>query len=468
MSQTSETHDSVKPHLSVWDAVSIIVGIVVGTSIFKVPPLVFSFARGPWLGLGCWLFAGFLVLIGSLVYAELGTTYPRVGGDYVYLTRAFGRGTGFLFGWAQLAAILTGSIGAMAYAFGDYAVKLFDIPETRVVWFAVAAVIGLTFVNLVGLVFGRMAQNILSAVKVLGLVVLVIAGLCSGCHGDWAVKGPIQGPGIGVAMVLVLYAYGGWNDAAFVAAEVRNRNRNIPLALIFGTAGIALIYMLVNLAYLWALGFEGVRASNAPAADVLQKTVGAWGAKSMSLLVMLSALGAVNGLLLTGSRICVGLGRDHRIFERLGRWDERRGVPVWSILAFCVVSLLLILVVGTASVQHAMDSALKLLGLPPVTWEQYGGGFAALVSGTAPVFWIFFLLTGISMALLRIKDRGIERPFSAPLYPLEPIVFGATCIYMLYQSLVWAKSLSLLGLIPLAIGYPLYLLSNRMGSKPAD
>jgi APA family basic amino acid/polyamine antiporter len=290
--------------------------------------------------------------------------------------------------------------------------------------------------------------------------VLVVAGLRGGGAADWRVAGPIQGPGIGVAMVLVLYAYGGWNDAAFVAAEVRNRNRNMPLALILGTAGIALIYLLVNVAYLWALGFEGTRASKAPAAEVLGLAVGDWGARGMSLLVMLSALGAANGLLLTGSRICVGLGRDHRIFARLGRWNVRRGTPLWSIVAFGLISLLLVVVVGTANVQHAMDWALQRLGLPPVNWAQYGSGFDALVSGTAPVFWMFFLLTGISLIVLRVKDRGVQRPFSAPFFPLEPIVFCGTCIYMLYSAMTWAQSLSLLGLVPLAIGIPLYLLSQ--------
>ena len=150
MKLASEQSDSVIPHLGLWDAVSIIVGIVVGTSIFKTPNLVFSNVSGPWQGLGCWALGGLLALIGSLCYAELATTYPRMGGDYVYLTRALGRWVGFLFGWAQLAVILTGSIGVMAFAFGDYAVKLWGLPASSSVWFALSSVIALTALNLAG------------------------------------------------------------------------------------------------------------------------------------------------------------------------------------------------------------------------------------------------------------------------------------------------------------------------------
>lgn len=452
--------DSVVPHLSLWDAVSIIVGIVVGTSIFKVPQLIFGNVQGAWQGLGCWALGGALALIGSLCYAELATTYPRMGGDYVYLSRAFGRWMGFLFGWAQLAVILTGSIAAMGYAFGDHAVKLWGLHEDWSVWFAAGAVIVLTLLNLSGLILGKSAQNLLTGVKIVGLAAIVVAGAVFGGQAALTNAVPLKETSFGFAMVMVLYAYGGWNDAAFVAAEVRNRGKNMPLALLLGTGGITLIYLIVNAAYLWGLGLDGVRAAGEPAAELFGKALGPKGAKAISLLVMLSALGAINGLIFTGSRIYVSLGKDHRVFAWLGRWSLPRSAPVRSLLAQGAITLLLIWLVGTNVGRTTIDQSLQAIGLSPLPWKNYFGGFNTLVAGSAPVFWVFFLLTGISLFVLRFKDRGIQRPFSAPLYPLEPIVFCAMCGYMLYSAVDYAKGLSLLGVVPLLIGVPLYLVSQ--------
>ncbi len=483
------TDDQTGTHLGLWDAVSIIVGIVVGTMIFRAPQLVFGNVENAWWGMFAWALGGMLALVGSFCYAELATTYPRMGGDYVYLTRAFGRRAGFLFGWAQLTVILTGSIGAMAYAFGDYAVQLFDLDVDYVVWWAVGSIVVLTAMNLMGVICGKTTQNILSLIKVAGLLGVVVVGFG---WGGGMVAGPIgeapemlqdavtlvDAPAAGVtarsigemlsrfglAMVFVFYSYGGWNDAAFVAAEVKNRKRNLPWALFIGTGGITIIYLLVNAAYLYGLGFAGVSASPTPAADVLALALGDWGARGMSLLVMLSALGAINGLIFTGARIYVGLGSDHQLFALLGRWHARRNTPIYSLLAQSSISLILVLMVGTQFGRDSVDAVLTTMFLPALPWAEYFGGFDTLVAGTAPVFWIFFLGTGLSVFVLRAKDRGIERPFSAPFFPLEPIIFCLMCVYMLYSALDYAKGLALMGLVPLAIGLPLYTISCRLGA----
>jgi basic amino acid/polyamine antiporter, APA family len=484
------TDDQTGTHLGLWDAVSIIVGIVVGTTIFKAPQLVFGNVENAWWGMFAWALGGILALVGSFCYAELATTYPRMGGDYVYLTRAFGRRVGFLFGWAQLTVILTGSIGAMAYVFGDYAVQLFDLDVGNVVWWAVGSIVVLTAMNLMGVICGKTTQNVLSLIKVAGLLGIVIVGF--GWGGGTPAGPATEAAGVleeavtlvdapaanggarslgemlsrfGLAMVFVFYAYGGWNDAAFVAAEVKNRKRNLPWALFIGTGGIMVIYLLVNAAYLYGLGFAGVSASSTPAADVLALAFDDWGARAMSLLVMLSALGAINGLIFTGARIYVGLGSDHQLFALLGRWHARRNTPIWSLLAQSTISLILVLLVGTQVGRDLVDTVLTTMFLPALPWAEYFGGFDTLVAGTAPVFWIFFLGTGLSMFVLRAKDRGIERPFSAPLFPLEPIVFCLMCLYMLYSALVYAKGLALLGLVPLAVGLPLYTISCRIGVR---
>jgi len=453
----------VSAQIGLWDGVSIIVGIVVGTSIFKMPPSIFSNVSGPWVGLGAWLLGGALCVVGALCYAELATTYPHAGGDYAWLKRAYGSSSAFLFAWAQLVAVLTGSIGVMAYAFADYATKLTGGSPSQAVGFAIAAVVSLSVVNLLGVVIGKGAQNVLTLAKVLGLLGIVVAGFFWGQGGAFTVEKPMGGPGFGLAMIFILYAYGGWNDAAFVAAEVRDHHRNIPRVLLLGTAGVMGIYLLVNLAYLVGLGFEGLRkAGQAPAADVLARMLGKGGANAMCILVMLSALGAVNGLILTGSRVFAALGADHRVFAMLGRWHPTRGTPVWSLVLQGLVAIVMILAVGTVAGRTAFDSALSSMGLGVVPWEDYYGGFETLVAGTAPVFWLFFLAVGLALFALREKDHGIGRPFTVPCYPLFPFVFCLTCVYMLHSSLTYAGWLSLFGLVPLALGVPLYFASRRL------
>jgi len=466
--RTPETvdHDPampIAPTLGFWDAVSIIVGIVVGTTIFKSPHMVFLNTSGPVAALLIWALGGFLSLNGALCYAELATTYPRSGGDYHYLTKAFGRWMGFLFGWAQLAVILTGSIGAMAYAFADYGVQLWGgdpMASPATVWLAAGSIVLLSVMNLLGIVVGKSVQNCLSVVKVLGLVGIFVAALLCSTRGSLVAPGTVEGPGLGLALVFVLYAYGGWNDAAFVAAEVRGQQRNLPWALFVGITIITVIYLLVIIAYMVVLGFDGARNSTTPAADVMQRAVGDGGRSFISALVMVSALGAINGLILTGSRIYASLGADHPIFARLSRWDQRRGAPAAALVSQGAIALVLVLAVGTGVGRRLIDATLSVLQFDGLPWDKYGGGFDTLVAGTAPVFWTFFLLTGISLFVLRLQDGQRPRPFRTPLYPLPPIIFCCMCVYMLYSSLVWAKGLAIIGLLPLAVGVPLYAVSQ--------
>jgi len=450
------------PDLRLWDAVSLIVGITVGTAIFRSPPLVFQNTTGPWQSLGVWLLGGLLCVLGGLCLAELATTYPRNGGDYEYLRRAYGRGVGFLFGWAQLAVVATANIGAMAYAFADYSRHVWRQPAGQAAWIAAGAILTLSLMNLLGLVVGRTLQNVLTSTKVVGLGGVVIAGLFMGQTATppaTIAPSPLAPPSFGLALVFVLFAFGGWNDGVLVAAEVRDQRRNLPRALLFGIFGIAAIYLAVNAAYLAALGFDAARLATTPAADVLRLALGPWGARIISLLVMVSALGAINGMILAHSRIYATVGEDHRVFALLGRWNRWRA-PFVAIAIQAVVSLAMVVGVGTASGRNAIDAALRTAGLPALPWDSYFGGFETLVAGSAPVFWAFFLLTGLSVVVLRLKDGARARPFRVPFFPVPPIVFCATCGYMLYSSLSYARWLALIGILPLAAGLLLFLLDR--------
>jgi amino acid transporter len=456
--------------LGLWDAVSLVIGIVVGTAIFRSSPLVFQNTTGPWQALGAWALGGVLSLVGALCYAELSTTYPRTGGDYEYLTRAYGRWAGFLFGWAQLTAVFTSSVGTMAYAFGDYGVRLFGLRETAAVWLAAASILGMSALNAWTVRAGKWTQNFLTAAKVMGISGVILAGawnafafMTSKRAGASPPPAPVEQHALnfGLAMVLVLYAYGGWNDAAFVASEVRNRRRNLPLALIGGVGAITLIYLAVNAAYLATLDFHAAGRAATPAADVLETAVGPWGAKAVSALVMISALGAINGMVLAGARVYAVMGADHRVMAWLGGWRSGQGAPRSALAAQAAVTLAMVLAVGTERGRATIDAVFRAIGVGGVPWDRYFGGFETLLAATAPVFWLLFLGTGTATIVLRWRDPERERPFRAPLFPLTPLLFCATCVYMLWSSLDYARWLALAGAAPAAAGLVLYAATRK-------
>lgn len=462
-----------RPHarIGLWDAVSIIIGIVVGTAIFKSPTMVFQCVSGPAMAMLVWLLGGVLSLMGALCYAELATTYPEAGGDYQYLRRAYGPWMGFLFGWAQLSVILTGSIAAMACSFAEYFQQAFGADHIPTAALAVAPIVLLSAANLLGVLLGTRMQNLLSAIKIAGLLAIVLAGVLvgGGVHASPpAASGGDASLGLGLAMVFVLYAYGGWNDAAFVASEVLHPSKNIPRALLLSTCGITLVYLLVNGAYLRVLGFAGAQNSWTPAADLMRHVAGDAGGRAISILVVACTLGAINGLILTGSRVCCAFGKDHRLFHGLSHWHARWRTPARAIVAQGVIALGLVCLVGTLRGQWMIDQSLVAIGLRPLPWQTYYGGFETLVAGTAPVFWAFFLLTGISQVVLRWRDPQRYRPFVTPCYPIPTMVFVLTSLYMLYASVSYAKSLSLIGIVPLLLGVPLYLLSERKVTGVVD
>ncbi|WP_017318017.1 APC family permease [Mastigocladopsis repens] len=427
-----------KPTLSTIDAVALIVGMVVGVGIFKTPALVAVNTQSSGVALLAWLLGGGMSLVGALCYAELTTAYPDAGGTYHYLMRAFGKNPAFLFAWARMTVIQTGSIALPAFVFGDYASQLLPIGEYSSAIYATGVVVCLTGLNILGVQQGKWTQNWLTAAKVLGLLLIVIVSIAFVAQAppNTSTAAP-QNTAFGQAMIFVLLTYGGWNEAAYISAEVRDGKRNMVRVLLGSITIITVIFLLINLAFIYGLGLAGLASSEAPTADLMRRAVGENGARFVSLLIAVSALGAVNATIFTGARTNYALGRDFRKFAFLGRWQESTGTPTNALV-----------------VQGAISLALVVLGA--LTRK----GFETMVDYTAPVFWFFFLLSGVALLVLRSREPNVPRPFRVPLYPWTPLLFCATCGYLLYSSLTYAGIGGMTGVIVLLTGIPL-LLFNR-------
>jgi basic amino acid/polyamine antiporter, APA family len=436
--------EPIPARLSLWDTISIIVGIIVGVGIFQAPAVVFGAVSGPWQVLAVWSLGGVLSLLGALCFAELASTYPRSGGEYVYLTRAYGSGVGFLFAWAQLAVIRPGGGIAMpALIFAGAASQLWGLSPFSATLAAALAIALLTLINILGANPGKRTQNVLTLAKVLSLGGIVIAGFA------WARPRPdtvavASGEAVPfvVMMMAVLYAYDGWNEAAYVSSEVSDRRRNLPLALILGTTAVAGLYLLINGAYLVGFGFDAAREFRVGPELILRQTLGPVGSQAMSVLVMVAVLGALTGMIFTGSRMFSELGADHRIFAPLGWWNPRLQTPVCSLLVQAAISIGMVLGVG-------------------LVWQERNG-FNELLECTAPVLWLFFMLTGLALFVLRYREPNIERPFRVPLYPVVPLLFCGWSGFMLYGSVSDKPVEALIGLAIFLAGVPLWLVSRRL------
>ena len=431
-------HAQPRRCLSVASAASIVVGIVIGAGIFQFPSLVaMNVSSATWL-IALWVAGGVISLVGALCYAELASTYPDAGGDYHFIGRAFGPQVAFLYAWARMTVIQTGSIAVIAFVIGEYAAAALPLGPQSTAIYAGLAVILLTGLNLAGVRLGAGAQLVATGAVITGLLMVVFAGFTAtppAASGAAATGGGGGGgaSAIGLAMVFVLLTYGGWNEAAYLSAEVRSR-AGIVWALLIGIAIVTTVYLLMNLAMLHALGLGGMAGSMTIAADVMRTRFGEGGAKLVSVLVVLAAITTANATIITGARSNYALGRDFPLLAPLSRWRERGSTPTTALIVQGVLALLL---VGFGSLRR--------------------NGLQSMIDYITPVFWAFFLLTGASLFVLRRRDPGIERPFKVPLFPVTPLLFCLVCAYMLQSSIRYAGWYSWVGLAVLLAGVPLLL-----------
>ncbi len=442
--------DGAKPskQLTLFDSVCLVVGIIVGVGIYQTAPDVAKGA-GSWSGvLLIWVAGGLLSLCGALGYAELASAYPGQGGDYVYLSRAYGRWAGFLFGWMQLGVTRPGDIAVMAFAFATYARAVYDpFADTAFPYgqriYAGAAVIALTAVNISGVREGKWTQNVLTMVKAAALLAVVAVALLAPGQPATPVE-PVVALPASVALILVLFTYGGWNEMAYVAAEVRDAKRNIVRALVLSTLAVTVLYLLVNGAFLYALGYAGVALSERVAADAVGSAFPAAGANLISALVCISALGACNGLIFTGARISYAVGADHRAFAWFGRWSERTGTPVRALLVQALLALGLIVVLGS---------------------------FVETILYSTPAIYTFYLATSLAVIVLRRKEPQVQRPYRVTAYPLPNLLFAAVCGFLIYSAVRFAIDVlnrPWIVWVPFAIsllGLPLYFWGSKSSAR---
>ncbi len=421
--------------LSWLDAAGLIVGVIIGAGIYQVSPDVARGAASVPRLLLLWALGGALSWCGAMVYAELATSFPRTGGDYVYLSRAYGPWAGFLFGWLQTVVIRPGDIAAMAFAFATYARVVCGGSHAEPVVSDSALAAGvialLTLIHVAGVRFGTRTQNFLTAVKVLGLATLIV--LASWVRGEPR-DGPMEPFPASVALILVLFTYGGWNEIAYVAGEIRDPSRNIVRALAAGLGSVTLLYLLANLAMVHALGgIVGLGTSRAPAAESLAGALpGAdrW----VAALIAVSALGAVHGLIFSGARIPAAVGRDHPWFRALGEWNPCTGSPVRALLVQGALAIALVLVLGS---------------------------FVHTVLYTAAPVYLFYLATTLALPILR-RQTSEAPPVRMWGYPITWAAFTMACAWLAWSAVRYRPSTAAASLILALLGLPLWVVLRRI------
>jgi APA family basic amino acid/polyamine antiporter len=451
--------------LTLIDTISLVVGTIIGTGIFLKTAIMSQNVGTPGLVLAAWVAAGVLSLAGALTYAELGVLLPKAGGEYVYLRKAYGDAPAFFYGWMRFVIGSPGSIASLAAGFAIFFTSFFNMSEpwvTREInlfgnsmpWKfgpaqIVAVVITLIFaaINCAGVAFGGRVQSVLTFAKVLGISAIVIGVFLFTPSVEWGVVPAelrtmnLTGvQAFGAAMLAALWAYDGWNNMPMAAGEVKNPGRNIPIALVGGMIIILIIYCTTNLAYFHALPVDEIAASTSAkpvATRAVETFLGPIGAKFVTVAIMLSILGALNGSTLTGARVPYAMARDGLFFPRMANLNARARVPAFSLF-----------------VQGVIASILALLG----TFDQ-------LTNYVVFASWIFYGLTTAAVFVLRRKMPDAARPYRTLGYPIMPVVFVLVAVWLIINTLQTNPVEAGAGLLLIALGLPFYLYYRR-SAKP--
>ena len=438
--------------LGLWSAVAIVVGTVIGSGIFLVPSTMVQRVGSPGWVFFVWIFGGLLSLAGALSYAELAAAMPEAGGEYVYLTEAYGPVWGYLYGWTQMWVAKSGSIATLGTAFFYYLTNFFPGMD-RVFYvvrlpigphegplelrygqlLAMALILFLAVVNYFGVRWGGGVQVGVTVVKVALIGFIVVAGLGFGSRVGAAPSAAVPPAGLTIsgffaALVAALWAYDGWNNVSMVASEIRRPQRNLPLALIGGTAAVIAIYLLANAAYFRVLSAPEVAGSTRVAADMMRRVLAEPGAAAVSVAAMISIFAALNGSILSGSRVPYAMARDGRFFVPVGRVHPHYRTPGVSILLLSGWAALLVL----------------------------SGRYEQLYTYVIFASWILYGMTTAAVLVLRRKRPDLARPYRTLGYPVVPVLFVLVAGALVLSTLLDSPRESLMGLALIILGLPFY------------
>ena len=419
--------------LGVLSAAAVLVGSTIGSGIFRVPSEVAAQVGTVGAIMMIWLLGAVVMLFGALTIAELAAMFPRSGGVFVFLREAYGPLPAFLFGWTELLLIRPSALGAIAMIFAEYLDRLVPLGERGVPLVAAAAIALLAAANIRSVTWGAAVQNVSTVATVSALVglTIVLLALGDGSVGSFASPvewSPLTWGGFGVAMVSVMWAYDGWADLTFIAGEVKDPGRTMPRALLSGAATIAVIYLCVNLAYLYVLSPTDLAASPLVAADAMTRIFGAIGASVIAALVMVSTFGALNGSTMTGPRILYALADDGLFFSPVAAVHKRFQTPYVAI---------------------GLAAALGIAYVSVRSFEQLASSFILGI-------WPFYALAVGAVFLLRRRRPDAERPYRTFGYPVVPIVFLLGALYMLGNALIEQPLSTMRDFSIILIGIPVY------------
>lgn len=417
-----------------------VVGTIIGASIFVQPSEVTSQVHSVGGVLLVWFLAGLLTLIGSLVCAELASTFTRTGGVYVYLSEAFHPALGFLWGWAMLLTMHSGIIAAIATVFARYTGTFIPMSQTASRAVAIAVIIVLSVVNYAGVRHGSRLQTLFTTGKLLAVLGIVLAGVALGGRVDAHFAGSATpGNTLGgylLAMVAGLFAYGGWHMVTYSSEETVEPAKTIPRALLIGTLVVTVSYMAMTAVYLYVMPLDQVAASSRVAADLADTLLGSGGAGAMSAIVMFSTFGGLAGIILAGPRVYYAMAQDGLLFKWFGELHPRYGTPHRAIILQAVWASVLVAT----------------------------GTFRALFTRVVYTEWIFFAFLAIALMLLR-KRSDVQRQYSIPLYPLAPLVFIVSSLAIVANTLMSDPKDASIGLGLVLIGLPVYFVWLRGSTR---
>jgi APA family basic amino acid/polyamine antiporter len=428
--------------LTLFDSISLVIGTIIGSGIFLVPAEIARAVHTPGWMLGIWVIGGVLTMLGALSLAELGAAMPEAGGIYTFIGRAFGPLLGFLCGWMMFTVITSGSIATLGAAFPIYLGAFVPLTPTTTKLVSIVAIVVMTWINIIGVKNGARLGNVLTILKVGGLIVMVLCifflppqAAPGSAPAMELPGGPVELAKIGVALVAVLWAYEGWHDISFAAAEMKDPQRNFPRAVIGGVAIVITLYLLANFAYLKVLTPAEIASSERVALTAMTRVTGVWGGKILTAAILCSILGAMNSLILAGPRAYYQMAKDGLFFERVSRVHPKWQTPVESLVFQGLWSVFLVLFIGGFS---------QLF-----TYVIFGG-------------WIFYGLAVLSVIVLRKKAPNMARPFRVPGYPIVPIVFGIVAFAFVLNTLIETPRESGYGLAFIALGIPIYLVQRSV------